>query len=87
MSDLKKQFETAAAEVKKLKRDPGNDTKLKLYALYKQATEGDVKGARPGMLDFVGGAKHDAWAEVKGMTSEEAMKKYVSLVGRLKARA
>lgn len=86
MSDLKKQFEQASSDVKKLKKDPGNERKLKLYALYKQATEGDVKGQRPGLLDFVGGAKHDAWAEVKGMKPEEAMKKYVSLVERLKER-
>ncbi len=86
MSDLKKQFQKASADVRKLKKDPGNDKKLKLYALYKQATEGDVKGQRPGLMDFVGGAKHDAWAEVKGMAPEEAMKKYVSLVERLKER-
>lgn len=60
MSDIRKQFEQASADVKKLKKDPGNDRKLKLYALYKQATEGDVKGQRPGLMDFVGGAKHDA---------------------------
>lgn len=86
MSDLKKQFEKASADVKKLKKDPGSDRKLKLYALYKQATEGDVTGQRPGLMDFVGGAKHDARAEVKGMKPEEAMKKYVSLVERLKER-
>ncbi len=83
MSDLKKDFETAAADVKKLKKDPGNDMKLKLYALYKQATEGDVSGQRPGFMDFVGGAKYDAWAEIKGMKAEDAMKKYVKLVKAL----
>jgi diazepam-binding inhibitor (GABA receptor modulator, acyl-CoA-binding protein) len=86
MTDLKKQFEHAGVEARKLKNDPGNERKLQLYALYKQATEGDVEGPRPGLMDFVGGAKHDAWAKVKGMKSEDAMKKYIALVERLKAR-
>ena len=57
------EFESAVASVKELTEDPGNDVKLKLYALYKQATEGDVSGKRPGFTDFVGRAKYDAWAE------------------------
>jgi diazepam-binding inhibitor (GABA receptor modulator, acyl-CoA-binding protein) len=83
MSELKKRFETASAEVKKLKKDPGSEKKLQLYALYKQATEGDAKGARPGLMDFVGGAKHDAWAGLKGTPPEDAMKRYVALVEKL----
>jgi diazepam-binding inhibitor (GABA receptor modulator, acyl-CoA-binding protein) len=83
MSDIKKKFEAASKNVTKAKKDPGNDLKLKLYAHYKQATEGDVKGARPGFMDFVGGAKYDAWAKLKGMTEEDAMKTYTKLVDRV----
>ena len=54
-----------------------------LYALYKQATEGDVSGERPGGFDFKAIAKYDAWAEVKGKSKDDAMKEYVSLVDRL----
>jgi acyl-CoA-binding protein len=83
MSDLKKKFEEAAGAVKKLKEDPGNDVKLQLYALYKQGSEGDVAGKRPGFTDMVGRAKFDAWAKVKGTTQDEAMKQYVALVKSL----
>jgi acyl-CoA-binding protein len=83
MSDLKKKFEEAAGAVKKLKEDPGNDVKLQLYALYKQGSEGDVAGKRPGFTDMVGRAKFDAWAKVKGTTQDEAMKQYIALVKSL----
>ena len=64
--DLKAKFEAAAAAAKKTKKKPDNATLLKLYSYYKQATEGDVQGERPGGFDFVGGAKYDAWAKLKG---------------------
>jgi acyl-CoA-binding protein len=83
--DLAAQFAAASENVKKLKKEPDNETKLRLYSLYKQASEGDVKGARPGMFDFVGGAKYDAWAKLKGSSQEMAMKKYVDLVKQLGA--
>lgn len=83
MSDIKKQFEEAAAAVKKLKEDPGNEAKLELYALYKQGAEGDVAGKRPGFTDMIGRAKYDAWAKVKGLSKDGAMKKYVALVKSL----
>ena len=83
MSDLKKKFAAAATAVKKLADDPGNDAKLTLYALYKQGSEGDVAGKRPGFTDMVGRAKYDAWAKVKGMAQDEAMQKYVDLVKSL----
>lgn len=83
MSDLKAQFEAAAQNVKKLKEDPGNDAKLQLYALFKQGSEGDVQGRRPGFTDMIGRAKYDAWAKVKGQTQDEAMKNYVALVKQL----
>ncbi len=81
--DLRKQFEAAAAAAKQTKKKPDNATLLKLYSYYKQATEGDVQGARPGGFDFVGGAKYDAWAKLKGMSADEAMQNYVKQVERL----
>ena len=82
-NDLKAQFDAAAAAAKQTKKRPDNATLLKLYSYYKQATEGDVKGDRPGGFDFVGGAKHDAWTKLKGMTRDEAMQGYIKQVERL----
>ena len=81
--DLKAKFEAAAAAARKTKKKPDNATLLKLYASYKQATDGDVAGERPGGFDFVGGAKHDAWSKLKGTKSDEAMQSYIKLVERL----
>ncbi len=83
MSDLKKQFEKAAKDVTKAKTDPGNDLKLRLYANFKQATDGDVAGDKPGFTDFVGRAKYDAWAKLKGMSKDDAMTAYIKLVDRV----
>jgi acyl-CoA-binding protein len=83
MADLKEQFEQAAAQVKTLSERPDNDTMLRLYALFKQGSEGDVKGAKPGFLDFVGSAKYEAWEKLEGTSSEQAMKKYIDLVKKL----
>lgn len=82
MSDVKKQFEAASKAVMKLD-DVDNTNKLKLYALFKQGTDGDVEGKRPGFTDMVGRAKYDAWAAVKGTNAEAAMKQYVDLVKKL----
>lgn len=84
MSDLKSKFEMAQADVKKLQEDPGNTAKLRLYALFKQASVGDVEGKRPGMMDMVARAKWDAWNEVKGLSNETAMQAYIDLVEELK---
>jgi acyl-CoA-binding protein len=84
VSDLKAKFEQAVADSKNLPERPDNQTLLKLYALYKQATTGDVEGKRPGFTDMVGRAKWDAWNEIKGIGKEDAMKQYVSLVEDLK---
>jgi acyl-CoA-binding protein len=81
--DLKSKFEAAAAAAKQTKKKPDNATLLKLYSYYKQATEGDVKGDRPGGFDFVAGAKHDAWSKLKGMSRDDAMQNYVKQVERL----
>lgn len=84
MADLKTQFEQAVADSKKLPEKPDNMTLLKIYALYKQATSGEVEGKRPGFTDMVGRAKWDAWNELKGKSSDEAMQEYVDLIESLK---
>ena len=84
MSELKKQFDAAAAASKNLKDRPDNETMLKLYALFKQATVGEVEGKRPGFTDMVGRAKYDAWAAVKGKSRDDAMREYAALVDSLK---
>lgn len=87
MSDLQTKFDTAAEDVQQLPSRPDNNTLLQLYAHFKQATVGDVSGKRPGMIDFAGRAKYDAWAKLKGTAKEAAMQAYVDLVERLKAGA
>jgi len=83
--DLKAQFEQAIINSKSLSEKPDNEILLKLYSLYKQATEGDVSGEAPGNpFDFVNRAKYEAWAGLKGKTSEESMQQYVELVNKLK---
>jgi diazepam-binding inhibitor (GABA receptor modulator, acyl-CoA-binding protein) len=84
MANLKAAFEKAVADSKKLPEKPDNMTLLKIYALYKQATAGDVEGKRPGFADMVGRAKWDAWAGVKGKPADEAMQEYVDLIESLK---
>ena len=83
MSDLPTQFEKATEEVKELRERPNDKTLLKLYGLYKQATEGNLKGKRPGFTDVKGRAKYDAWARLRGKSSEWAMEEYVKLVKKL----
>jgi acyl-CoA-binding protein len=84
MANLKAAFEKAVAESKQLPEKPDNMTLLKIYSLYKQATEGDVEGKRPGFTDMVGRAKYDAWAAVKGKSADEAMQEYIDLIESLK---
>ena len=84
MSTLNEQFEQAVADSKNLPERPDNMTMLKLYALYKQGSSGDVDGKRPGFTDMVGRAKWDAWNELKGQTSDEAKQAYIDLIEDLK---
>jgi acyl-CoA-binding protein len=84
MADLKAAFEKAVADSKNLPEKPDNATLLKIYALYKQATTGDVEGKRPGFTDMVGRAKWDAWNEIKGTSSDDAMQSYTDLIESLK---
>lgn len=83
MEDLKTQFEDAQKRVKGLKQAPSTDQLLELYGLFKQGTSGDVTGSRPGMMDFKGRAKFDAWTKKKGKSCETAQREYVALVDRL----
>ncbi len=83
MSDLKTQFEAAVAESKNLSERPDNATLLKIYALYKQATAGDNADKKPGFGDMVGRAKWDAWNNLKGTSTDEAMQQYVDLIESL----
>ncbi|WKK83871.1 acyl-CoA-binding protein [Marivirga arenosa] len=78
--DFKKAAERSKTDIKER---PSNEELLKLYAFYKQGDEGDVSGERPGGFDFKAIAKYDAWAELKGMSSEDAMKAYIELVDTL----
>jgi diazepam-binding inhibitor (GABA receptor modulating acyl-CoA-binding protein) len=80
---LKEQFESAVGRSQSLTKRPSNEELLELYALYKQATEGDVTGERPGGFDFKAIAKHDAWEDLKGKDADTAMQAYVQLVERL----
>jgi len=82
---LKDLFEKAVKESKELPSKPDNETLLKLYALYKQGTEGDVNTEPPSNpFDFVSKAKHNAWSDLKGKTKDDAMNEYVALVNHLK---
>lgn len=83
MTDLRREFEQAAEDIQRLDQRPDNDTLLKLYALYKQGSEGDVHGEQPGFFDFVGTAKHEAWAQLRGTPTDEAMQRYIELVREL----
>jgi acyl-CoA-binding protein len=83
MSDLKTQFETAVANSKNLSERPDNMTLLKLYALYKQASAGDNTEKKPGFTDMVGRAKWDAWNNLKGTPSADAMQQYIDLIESL----
>ena len=80
---LSDDFAAAQARVKQLSKTPDASELLELYSLYKQATVGDVTGERPGMLDFKGRAKYDAWAAKKGGSKELSMQGYVTLVEKL----
>ena len=84
--DQQQNFENAVARSRDLTKRPTNEELLQLYALYKQATEGDVTGERPGGFDFKAIAKYDAWAEIKGKSRDEAKDAYVALVDQLQSK-
>ncbi|PCJ43180.1 MAG: acyl-CoA-binding protein [Moraxellaceae bacterium] len=87
MSELKSQFDAAVNYVQTVEGNsfkPSNDFKLAMYSLFKQSTEGDVKGKRPGLTNFVGRAKYDAWAKLKGTRTEKAMQDYINKIETIK---
>lgn len=88
MSDLKATFEAAVNYVQTAEGDfkPSNELKLELYALFKQASEGDVNGKKPGMMDLVGKAKWAAWEKLKGQSSDQAMQTYIDRIEELKQK-
>lgn len=83
MSDLKQQFLDASNLAKSLPTKPDNDTLLELYAFYKQGSQGDVSGEKPGLFDFVAGAKYEAWKKLKGTDEATAQQRYIDLIKRL----
>ena len=83
MSQLTLDFESAVASTQELTQRPDNATLLKLYALYKQATQGGIQNAKPGLTDLVGRAKWEAWNALKGTTADDAMQRYIDLVDTL----
>ena len=84
MSDLNALFLQAVADSKQLPERPDNMTLLKIYALYKQATEGDNEEAKPGFADIVARAKWDAWKKLEGTSNDEAMQQYIDLIEELR---
>ena len=88
MSDLKAKFEATVKMIQSGEGDfkPSNELKLEMYALYKQATEGDVNGKKPGLTDFVGRMKYSAWENIKGMSAEKAMQTYIDKVNDIMSK-
>ncbi|WP_265920576.1 acyl-CoA-binding protein [Cupriavidus nantongensis] len=87
MSDLQARFEQAQIDVKQLSERPSNMSLLRLYALFKQGSEGDAHGNKPGMADFVGRYKFEAWEALRGTAREQAMEQYIALVEELRSGA
>ncbi|APE34184.1 acyl-CoA-binding protein [Nocardia mangyaensis] len=85
MSDTEQAFAQASVEVKQLTKKPSNEQLLKLYALFKQGSEGDNSTKKPGLTDLVGKAKWNAWNDLKGTPTADAQAKYIALVSELKA--
>ena len=83
MTDAQSRFDQAALAAKSLPERPDNESLLQLYALYKQASAGDVSGEKPGFFDFVGIAKYEAWEKLQGLSREEAQEQYIDLVSKL----
>lgn len=84
MSDLQARFEETVKNSTSLGERPDNATLLKIYALYKQATQGDNEGKKPSFTDMVARAKWDAWAKLEGTTADEAKQQYIDLIESLK---
>jgi len=83
MNDTHAIFEKAVVAAKSLPERPDNDTLLKLYALFKQGSSGDVTGDKPGFFDFVGVAKYESWEKLRGTSMADAQSRYIELVRKL----
>lgn len=86
MSEVQAEFDRTVAKVQEKSEEMlklPDDKKLEVYALFKQATIGDCNTDRPGMLDFKGKAKWDAWNGKKGTSQEDAQKEYTELISTL----
>ena len=83
MTEINSRFEQAGFAAKSLPEKPDNNTLLQLYALFKQGSNGDVSGAKPGMFDFVAAAKYEAWERAKGLSQDDAKSQYIELVSKL----
>ncbi len=83
--EIEQEFEAAIKKADQLTQRPSNEDLLKLYSFYKQGTEGDIQGERPGGFDFKAIAKYDAWASLKGTTKDDAKRAYIHLIDTLHA--
>lgn len=79
-------LEEAVALTKQFTSKPSNEELLKIYGLYKQATEGDNTTERPGGFDFVAAAKYNAWMNLKGKSKEDATKEYIELINNISSK-
>ena len=88
MSDLKSEFEAAVESVRTAEGDfkPSDQLKLQMYGLFKQATEGDVSGKKPGRLNVIARMKYEAWEKLAGTSSDDAMRKYIAEVEAIRAK-
>ena len=84
MSDLDTNFQAAVKNSTTLSERPDNATLLKIYALYKQATEGDNEAKKPSFTDVVGRAKWDAWEKLKDLSQDGAKQQYIALIESLR---
>jgi len=84
--ELEQSFKSFSESVQNLVRRPSNEELLRLYGLFKQATEGDVLEERPGGFDFKAFAKYDAWESQKGKSKDAAMAEYIELAKELIAK-
>lgn len=78
--ELIEAFDQAVSKSRTLEKKPSNDILLKMYGLFKQATEGDIQGERPGGFDFKAIAKYEAWTNAGGKSKEDAMQEYIDLI-------
>ncbi len=78
--DLFNDFQQAVKD-SKLLPSQDNISLLKMYSLFKQSTVGDINIEKPtNIYDIIGQAKYGAWAELKGMSKESAMMKYIEFI-------